>query len=110
MEFDRLDRLQEIRALSLEEKRRLESISSDLDRIWKMEEMKARQRSKERNIKEGDKNTAYFQAVANQRNRKKKILGLETPEGWIEENSKLLEHVVDFYKSLFGKEETQGLV
>jgi hypothetical protein len=34
---------------------------------------------------------------------------LETPEGWIEENSKLLEHAIDFYKSLFGKEETQGV-
>uniref|UniRef100_C6JRZ2 Uncharacterized protein n=1 Tax=Sorghum bicolor TaxID=4558 RepID=C6JRZ2_SORBI len=71
-----------------------------------MEEMKARQRSRDRNIIEGDKNIAYFQAVANQRNRKKRICGLDGPDGWIDDNSKMLIHAVDFYKSLFGQDES----
>lgn len=36
-------------------------------------------------------------------------MGLETPEGWVEDNNKLIEHAVDFYKSLFGREEVHGV-
>lgn len=67
-----------------------------------MEEVKARQRSRERNIKEGDSNTAFFHALANQRNRKKRINILEGPNGPITENAKMLYLATDFYKTLFG--------
>jgi hypothetical protein len=35
--------------------------------------------SRDKDICEGDKNTTYFHALANQRRRKKKILVLEGP-------------------------------
>jgi hypothetical protein len=105
-EFEVLDILQEEKILTDQEKERMRHIEGELEAIWRMEEMKARQRSRDRNIIEGDKNIAYFQAVANQRNRKKRICGLDGPDGWIDDNSKMLIHAVDFYKSLFGQDES----
>lgn len=83
----------------------MKSIVGYLESIWRMEEMKATQRSRDMNIKEGDRNTTYFQVVANKRNIKNMTFGLEDPDWWIEDNSLMLDHVVDFYsKSLFSQE------
>jgi hypothetical protein len=49
----------------------------ELEKILHMEETKAWQRSRERDIREGDRNTSYFFALANQRKRKKNISCLE---------------------------------
>jgi hypothetical protein len=108
-EFEDLDIKQERGLLSLQDRTRMDTIINDLESLWKMEEIKVRQRSRDRKIKEGDRNTSYFQAVANQRNRKKRIPGLEGPEGWMEENDAMLKHAVSFYKDLFGKEEDSGV-
>jgi hypothetical protein len=48
-----------------------------LKQCWKIEEIKARQMSKDREIKEGDRNTSYFLAKGNQRKRNKVIIQLE---------------------------------
>jgi len=82
-EFTRLESLTEIRELSSVERQELAQIEDKLEHIWSLKEIKVRQRSRDRNILEGDKNTTYFQAVANQRSRKKKIECLQSPTGLV---------------------------
>ena len=69
-----------------------------------MEEIRAKQRSRDRNIKEGDNNTTYFHALANQRNRKKRITVLEGPNGQVTDTQDMLTLATKFYKDLFGFE------
>jgi hypothetical protein len=73
-----------------------------MDQIWKVEEIRARQSSRHREIKEGGRNTSYFFAKANQRKRKKNITSLEEDGMVYEDNGKMLKHATTFYKRLFG--------
>lgn len=54
-------------------------------------------------ILEGDSNTGYFHSIANGR-RKCRIEFLETEGGRITKQEDLVDHIYNFYKSLFGKE------
>lgn len=74
----------------------MDDIVRDLEKIWNLEEIKARQRSRDRNIREGDRNTAYFQAISNQRARKKRIPALETPDGLLEDTKDMLNQCSGF--------------
>ena len=57
------------------------------------EEVKSRQRSRDRDIKEGDIKTSYFHSVENQRRRNMLIHPVEGENGPISDN--------EFYKDLF---------
>lgn len=80
-------------------------MKQELGKIWALEEIKARQRSRDRNLLEGDRNTAYFYAIANQRNRIKRIDCLESPTGLVSNQKGMMRIEVDFYKALFAKED-----
>ena len=72
-ELTRLASLAQFRDLTSEESIKLQEIEDQLDKIWSLEEFKIRQRSRDRDLLEGARNTAYFQPVAKHRSRKKKI-------------------------------------
>jgi hypothetical protein len=108
-ESDAIDLLSEKRPLSDLENDRKKEISIKLEQIWRIEQIKERQRAKEKDIKEGDKNTAYFFAKANQRRRKKVVSCLEDGERVLSENKDLINHAVQFYKKLFGKELKENM-
>jgi uncharacterized protein (DUF2384 family) len=60
---------------------------------------------------EGDKNTTYLDAVANQRRRKKNIISLQNKEGMeVKSTQEMLDVAVDFYKSLFGEKRTKWIL
>jgi hypothetical protein len=102
-----MDLLSEKRPLSEMENDRKE-ISLMLEQIWRIEEIKERQRAREKDIKEGDKNTAYFFPKANQRRRKKAICCLEDGERVLTKSKDLI-NLVPYYKKLFGKEPRENM-
>ena len=57
----------------------------------------------------GDSNTSFFHKRSNGRRRKSKILSLEDGTGGLVEGKALKQHITDFYKQLFGKEEVANI-
>jgi hypothetical protein len=108
-EYNILDNKAEEGGLSSSKLKRLKEVTDELGKIWALDEIKIRQRSRYRNILEGDRNTAYFQAIANRRSRKKSVSGLMGPDGWVEDQPGMLKVAVDFYKQLFAEEEGEDL-
>lgn len=103
MEFDALDVKSKTSVLSDAELARMSDIHGELQSIWLAEETKARQRARDRDILEGDRNTKYFHAVANQRRRKTFIHSLESAAGLVTDTKDILDVATNFYKDLLKK-------
>jgi hypothetical protein len=76
--------------------------------LWLKEEVKAKQRSRDRDIKEGDRNTSYFHAVANQRRRKMLVHSLDGPDGPATGEKEMIDLATSYYKDLFKLEESSS--
>lgn len=108
-EYNFLDFESESRKLDDFEFNRMIFLSKELEKLWVLEEIKCRQRSRDRSILEGDRNTAYFMVVANQRNRKKHIEVLDGPNGPVEDVDGMIKIAVNFYKDLFKYEKRESI-
>lgn len=107
--FSSFENLAEVRELNVDELREFREVEKELEKIWALEEIKARQRSRDRNLLEGDRNMAYFQAIANYRSRKKRVDCLEGPNGLVYNQKGTMAIAVDFYKKLFAQEPDPGI-
>lgn len=100
-EYDALDIKAETVELSSAEHDRFRAIRAEIWGIWLKEETKAKQRSRDREIREGERNTAHFQAVANQRRRKTLVHSLQDPNGPTSDSKEMLDIAASIYKNLF---------
>nr|XP_020170762.1 uncharacterized protein LOC109756314 [Aegilops tauschii subsp. strangulata] len=101
LEFDILDIMSETQQLRVSDYDRMKEIKKELDDVWKKEEIALWQRSRDRKILEGDRNNAYFQALANHRHRKNYLTKLNSPNGVVTSTKEMLEVATSFYKDLF---------
>lgn len=85
------------------------SLEEQLKFTMKDEMLKWFQRSKEKEIMEGDNNTKYYHAKANGRRRKSIIYSLQQEEILITRQESLVKHITDFYKGLFGPPDRSGI-
>jgi hypothetical protein len=84
-------------------------VVGELTKLWEKEEIKARQRARERNILEGGRNTKYFHVVVNQRRRKTTIFSVEGPAGVVNSTQEIIEVATQYYKELFKFEPRPNL-
>jgi hypothetical protein len=103
IEIDLMDSLMEQAPLSAQQKLKRQELKGELKKVWRVEEIRARQRSRDRDVKEEDKNTAYFFALANQRKRKKCISCLIDGDITFSDNKGMLKHAMAFYKKLLAR-------
>jgi hypothetical protein len=79
-----------------------------MEKIFQQEEIYWQQRSCERWLLAGDANTAYFHPCTNMRRRKARICSLEIEQGEITDSLEIQNHIVAFYKNLFGSSLHNG--
>lgn len=86
--MDKYEKENESRVVMEVEKADLGSCRKQILKLYKLEEIKWRQRARCRWIKEGDANTAFFHKIANQRRRVNMINSIVDDNGLVQEEQK----------------------
>lgn len=107
--LDQIDKEAENRNLSAEEWRHRYDIEAELEEIYRLEEIHWQQRVGDRWIVKGDSNTDFFHQYAKGRRRKSMIISLEADQGEIRGQEEIVEHILTFYKNLFGPNAPRDL-
>jgi hypothetical protein len=85
------------------------SLENELQAIYTAEEIYWQKHGGVKWLLEGDSNTAFFHKSANGRKRKSIIHSLEEGGVTLTKNAELREHITEYYKKLFGREETTDI-
>jgi hypothetical protein len=102
-ELEMLDRFEEVRSLSEEEKERRRLLVSDLEASLLQEEISWKQKSRVRWLKEGNKCTKFFHQVASANRRNNSIKSLIVAGSSTSDPTCIGEHIVNYYESLFSE-------
>jgi hypothetical protein len=96
-----LDLRSEGSGISCEEVATRELLFDELWVLLKSIDASIFQRSRVKWMKDGDANSRYFHSCINARSRSNGILGLRTPQGWVEGPVGVREAVTTFFKNHF---------
>lgn len=106
---EEIDIVAESRLLDIREWEERISLEKQLEDINIMEELHWKQRAKNQWLLKGDANTQYFHQFANGRRRNNTIFYLEDNGVEFRGQQNIIQHVVDYYKKLFGHSEESSL-
>ncbi|XP_077212822.1 uncharacterized protein LOC143847924 [Tasmannia lanceolata] len=101
------DRLMEINTLaesglaSAEDYEQQGRLIQEYKELLMLKEISWRQRSRVKWLLEGDKNTAFFHAMASARRRRNKIESLEVEGEIVSDKERIIEEIIEFYRSLY---------
>lgn len=85
-------------------------LKMELQQIAKAEEVSWRQKSRCLWLKEGDRNTKYFQRIANSHRRSNQIDMLKMGDEIIDDKDQIKNEVLDFYQNLYTEKSNGRLL
>jgi hypothetical protein len=96
-----LDKVEELRPLSVDEKSKKEITIVKLDKLFLMEEISWRQKSQALWLQEGDKNSKFFHRLANSHRIANSIAKLSIDGNMSYNQDEIRDHIAFFYEHLY---------
>jgi hypothetical protein len=96
-----LDLVEETRPLSVDEKSKKELTIVELDKLFLMEEISWRQKSRALWLQEGDKNSKFFHRLANSHRNANSITRLSMDGNMSYNQDDIRDHIASFYERLY---------
>lgn len=96
-----IDDMEEVRALSVEERELRGILKMDFQKESLKEEVFWRQRSRINWLKEGDRNTKFFHKVASDRKFHNQIKGLMIDSNWVEDREVIKLEIPNYFAHLY---------